>query len=50
MGIASWRWLPIAALHALALSLLVQHGFGLLGSTTASAVSGYLNLRRIQCS
>jgi hypothetical protein len=47
--IAGWAWLPIGALHAVALGLLVQHGFGLLASTTASAVMNYLNLRRIQC-
>jgi hypothetical protein len=48
--VAGLRMLPITLLHALALSLLVAGGFGLLGSTTASAVGAYLNLRRIQCS
>ncbi len=48
--LAGWRWIPVSLLHALALSLIVQQGFGLLGSTTASAVMNYLNLRRIQCS
>jgi membrane protease YdiL (CAAX protease family) len=43
-------WLPFALLHALALGLMVQQGLGLLGSTTASAIMNYLNLRRIQCS
>lgn len=43
-------WLPFALLHALVLGLMVQQGFGLLGSTTASAIMNYLNLRRIQCS
>lgn len=47
--LAGWRWLPFAILHALVLALLVQQGFGLLGSTTASAIMNYLNLRRIQC-
>ncbi len=49
-SVAGWRWLPVAFVHALALALLVQHGFGLLAATTASAVTNYLNLRRIQCS
>jgi hypothetical protein len=49
-SLAGWRWLPVAFLHALALALLVRHGFGLLAATTASAVMNYLNLRRIQCS
>lgn len=49
-SLAGWAWLPVATVHALALGLVVQHGFGLLGSTTASAVMNYLNLRRIQCS
>lgn len=42
--------LPIAALHALVLGLLVHQGFGLLGATTANAVMNYFHLRRIQCS
>jgi len=48
--VGGWRWLPLAAVHALALGSIVHFGFGLLGSTTANAVSNYLNLRRIQCS
>lgn len=44
---AGWRWIPIAALHATALGLLMQSGFGLLGSTTANAVLNHLSLRRI---
>lgn len=48
-SLAGWRWLPFAILHALVLALLVQQGFGLLGSTTASAIMNHLNLRRIQC-
>lgn len=47
--IAGLAWLPVAAVHALVLGLMVQHGLGLLGSTTASAVMNYLNLRRILC-
>lgn len=48
--VAGWAWLPIAAMHALLLGLLVQQGFGLLGSTTANAVMNYFHLRRILCS
>ncbi|MBM4060824.1 MAG: hypothetical protein FJ265_06980 [Planctomycetes bacterium] len=44
---AGWLWLPVAALHATALGLLMHCGFGLLGSTTANAVLNYLSLRRI---
>lgn len=47
--VAGRAWLPIAALHALVLGLLVQQGFGLLGSTTANAVMNYFHLRRILC-
>lgn len=48
-SVAGLRMFPLTLLHALALSLLVAGGFGLLGSTTASAVGAYLYLRRIQC-
>jgi membrane protease YdiL (CAAX protease family) len=48
-SLAGVWWLPFAALHAVVLALLVQHGFGLLASTAASAVMNYLNVRRIQC-
>jgi membrane protease YdiL (CAAX protease family) len=44
---AGWRWLPIAALHATVLGLLMQSGFGLLGTTAANAVMNHLTLRRI---
>lgn len=47
--IAGFAALPLAALHALVLGLLVQLGFGLLGSTTAHAIMNYLSLRRISC-
>lgn len=40
---------PFTALHALATGLLVQHGFGLLGATTAHAIMNYLSLRRVLC-
>lgn len=40
---------PFTALHALVLGLLVQHGFGLLGATTAHAIMNYLSLRRLLC-
>jgi len=40
---------PFAAVHALATGLLVQHGFGLLGSTTAHAIMNHLTLRRLLC-
>jgi membrane protease YdiL (CAAX protease family) len=49
-SLAGWRWLPVAFAHALALAMMVRHGYGLLAATTASAVMSYLNLRRIQCS
>ena len=47
--VGGWRWVPLALLHALLLGAIVHGGLGLLGSTTANAVSNYLNLRRIQC-
>ncbi|MEZ6036926.1 MAG: hypothetical protein R3F29_05565 [Planctomycetota bacterium] len=47
-SVAGLRWLPITVLHALALGLIVDQGFGLLGSTTAHAVMNYLSLKRIQ--
>ena len=47
--VGGWRWLPFAVVHALSLGAIVHFGLGLLGSTTANAVSNYLNLRRIQC-
>jgi hypothetical protein len=47
--VGGWRWMPLALVHALALGAIVHFGLGLLGSTTANAVSNYLNLRRIQC-
>ncbi|HEX6811494.1 MAG TPA: hypothetical protein VF384_07715 [Planctomycetota bacterium] len=49
MGIGGLWCLPISLLHGLALGLLVHHGFGLLGSTTANAIMNYLSLRRILC-
>lgn len=48
-SIAGLGVLPLAALHAAVLGLLVQHGFGLLGSTTAHAIMNHLSLRRILC-
>lgn len=47
-SVAGLRWLPITVLHALLLGLIVETGFGLLGSTTAHAVMNYLSLKRIQ--
>ena len=44
---AGWLWIPITALHALVLGVMMQLGFGLLGTTTANAVLNYLSLRRI---
>jgi membrane protease YdiL (CAAX protease family) len=41
--------IPYTFVHALGLGLLVQQGFGLLGSTTAHAIMNYLSLRRILC-
>jgi hypothetical protein len=46
--VGSVRWLLFTLVHATALGLLVQLGFGLLGSTTAHAVLTYLCLRRLQ--
>ena len=40
--------MAFTAAHALVLGLLVQLGFGLLGSTTAHAVLNHLCLRRLQ--
>jgi membrane protease YdiL (CAAX protease family) len=40
-------WLPFLVLHATALGLLMHHGFGLLGTTTANAILNHLCLRRI---
>jgi len=40
-------WLPFLVLHATALGLLMHHGFGLLGTTTANAIVNHLCLRRI---
>lgn len=42
------RWLLFTMCHALALGLIVELGFGLLGSTTAHAIFNYLGLRRLQ--
>ena len=42
-----WAWLPFLVLHATALGLLMHHGFGLLGTTTANAILNHLCLRRI---
>jgi len=42
-----WAWLPFTVLHATALGLLMHHGFGLLGTTTANAILNHLCLRRI---
>ena len=42
------RWLTFTLLHALTMGLLVQCGFGLLGSTSAHAVLNYLCLRKLQ--
>lgn len=42
-----WRLLPFTVLHATALGLLMQGGFGLLGTTTANAILNHLCLRRI---
>ena len=44
---AGWAWIPITALHATVFGLLMQFGFGLLGTTLANAVLNYLCLRRI---
>lgn len=46
-GALGLRWLPIAALHALALGSLMTFGFGLLATTAANAVMNYLSLRRM---
>ncbi len=48
-SIAGLAVIPITALHAAVLGLLVQQGFGLLASTTAHAIMNYLSLRRILC-
>ena len=40
-------WLPFLVMHATALGLLMHHGFGLLGTTTANAILNHLCLRRI---
>ncbi len=40
-------WIPITALHATLFGLLMQFGFGLLGTTLANAILNYLCLRRI---
>jgi len=45
-SVAGLRWLPVTVVHATALGLIVDQGFGLLGSTTAHAVLNYLSLRR----
>lgn len=44
---AGRAWLPITALHATVLGLLLQAGFGLLGTTAANAVMNHLCMRRI---
>ena len=43
------RWLPYLLVHAAVLGLLVQQGFGLLGSTVANAIMNHLNLWRLRC-
>ncbi|MEO6595286.1 MAG: CPBP family glutamic-type intramembrane protease [Planctomycetota bacterium] len=48
-SIAGLWLIPFALLHALALGLIVQQGFGLLGSTTAHSILNYLSLRRMLC-
>jgi hypothetical protein len=49
IGIGGLWWVPVTLLHALALGLIVQQGFGLLGSATANAILNHLSLRRIRC-
>lgn len=44
---AGWAWMPITALHGLVLGLLMQSGFGLLGTTVANAVMNHLCMLRI---
>ena len=47
-SVGGLRWMTFTIFHALVLGLIVQLGFGLLGSTTAHAILNYLSLRRIQ--
>jgi hypothetical protein len=48
-SIAGLAWLPFTLAHALVLGLIVEFGFGLLGSATAHAIMNHLTLRRILC-
>jgi len=47
-SVGGLRWVLFTFAHALTLGLIVELGFGLLGSTTAHAILNYLSLRRIQ--
>jgi membrane protease YdiL (CAAX protease family) len=48
-SVGGLRWLPYLLVHAAVLGLLVQQGFGLLGSTVANAIMNHLNLWRLRC-
>jgi membrane protease YdiL (CAAX protease family) len=48
-AVVGWAWLPLGLAHAAGFCLMVEAGFGLLATATASAVANYLMIPRILC-